>query len=61
LDECQPVYEEFSGWQKPISACRKFNQLPPETQAYVRYLEKVCNVPIKYISVGVEREEMIII
>jgi adenylosuccinate synthase len=61
LDECQPVYEEFSGWQKPITACRKFKELPRETKTYVHYLEKVCNVPIKYISVGVEREEMILI
>lgn len=59
LEVCQPEYTQLEGWQEPISACRKFNQLPAATRKYVQYLENLCGVPIKYISVGAEREAII--
>jgi adenylosuccinate synthase len=61
LDTCQPVYTEIPGWQESIAACRKFDKLPAATRKYVQYLEEAIGVPVKYISVGVEREAMIII
>ena len=61
LENCLPVYQELDGWHKPISACRRFDQLPLSAQDYVRYVQEKCSVPVRYISVGIEREEMIII
>ena len=60
LENCVPVYQELEGWQQPISHCRKFDQLPGPARTYVEYLENLCGVPVKFISVGAEREEMII-
>jgi adenylosuccinate synthase len=60
LSECKPVYEQLEGWRKPVSTCRRFEDLPVAAQNYIRYLEKLCAVPISHISVGVERDAMII-
>ncbi len=58
---CKPVYKKFKGWQKDISNITKFADLPKETKAYVQYIEKALNVPIKIISVGAERKDTIIL
>jgi adenylosuccinate synthase len=60
LQQCEPVYETFQGWHAAVEDCRYFKELPEEAQKYVSMLEKICSVPIKYISVGVEREQMIV-
>ena len=60
LQNCEPVYETFQGWQAPIEACRSFKELPNQAQKYVSIIEKICSVPIKYISVGVERQQIIV-
>jgi adenylosuccinate synthase len=60
LQHCEPVYETFQGWHATVEDCRNFEELPAEAQKYVSMLEKLCMVPIKYISVGVEREQMIV-
>ena len=36
------------------------NADPREAQAYVEYIEKAVNCPITYVSVGPERESIII-
>mgnify|MGYP005763751321 FL=1 len=60
LDLCKPVFEKVKGWHCDITSCRKFEQLPRAAQDYVLLLEKLCECNIKYISVGAEREQIII-
>ena len=60
LDLCKPVFERVKGWHCDITSCRKFEQLPRAAQDYVLLLEKLCECNIKYISVGAEREQIII-
>lgn len=59
LVKAKPVYEYFDGWKTDISACRKFEELPLNAQKYVKYVEEVIGCPIKYVSVGAEREQYI--
>ncbi len=59
LNEAIPVYEYLDGWKCEISDCRRFGDLPAKAQAYVRYIERAVETPIKYISVGAEREQYI--
>ena len=61
LGENQPVYIELDGWQQPTSGVRDFAQLPPNAQDYVRKIEKLVGVPVKYVSVGPARKETIIL
>ena len=59
LFSCKPVYNSLNGWTSPTNQCRKFDDLPANARAYVEYLEDMVQVPIKYISVGVDRKQII--
>lgn len=57
LNEAKPVYEYLDGWNSDISDCRSFDELPENAQKYIRFIEKAINCPIKYVSVGAERDQ----
>lgn len=59
LNKAKPIYEEMDGWMCDISGCKKFEELPENAQKYIKYIEKEMKCPIKYISVGAEREAYI--
>ena len=56
----KPVIEYMKGWKEDISHVRNFPDLPEEAQEYVRFVEKSIGCPITYISVGPERDSIII-
>jgi adenylosuccinate synthase len=60
LNESKPVYTELEGWNTDISDCRDFYNLPKQARAYVLKIEELVGYPIKYISVGPERDSIII-
>ena len=60
LDDCKPVIETVKGWKKDISGVRTWEDLPEEAKAYVQMIEKAIRCPIKWISVGPERESIIL-
>ncbi|OGO03014.1 MAG: adenylosuccinate synthase [Chloroflexi bacterium RBG_13_53_26] len=60
LERCQPVYDEVPGWQSPTAHLRRFQDLPPLAQSYVRKLEHLVGCPINIISVGPHREQTIV-
>jgi adenylosuccinate synthase len=59
LSSCNPVYKTIDGWQSPTDHCRKFEDLPDKARLYIEYLEDIIQVPIKYISVGADRRQII--
>ena len=59
LGQVQPVYEEWKGWKKTTRDARKWNDLPKEAQAYLKRLEELAGTPIRYVSVGARRENII--
>ncbi len=61
LGQVQPVYEEWSGWKKPTGEARKWKDLPKEAQAYLKRVEELASVPIRYVSVGPQRENIIVL
>ena len=60
LVKAKPHIVWFDGWKAPTTACRKFSDLPVKAQEYVRYIEKVTECPIGYVSVGAERDSIIV-
>ena len=60
LYDCESVYETLPGWNCDISGCRKWEDLPKEARDYVLFIEERVGCPIKYVSVGAEREALII-
>ncbi|XP_016377847.1 adenylosuccinate synthetase isozyme 1 [Sinocyclocheilus rhinocerous] len=59
LQKVEVEYEMFSGWKTDTSAARKWNDLPPKAQNYIRFVENHIGVPIKWVGVGKSRECMI--
>lgn len=60
LNKAKPVIKYLDGWQCDISGVRKWEDLPKAAQDYVLFLEESLSCKIKYISVGPERESIII-
>ena len=59
LNAAKPVYEYLPGFQCDISGCRSVDDLPKEALDYILYIEGVIDCPIKYVSVGAERDAYI--
>ena len=59
LNAAKPIYEYLPGFQCDISGCRSADELPKEALEYIRYIEKMIDCPIKYVSVGAERDACI--
>ena len=59
LNAAKPIYEYRPGFKCDISGCRTKEDLPKEALEYIQYIEKVIECPIKYVSVGAERDAYI--
>jgi len=59
LSQVEPEYEELSGWQEDITSVRKFDDLPTNAQRFIRKIEKYSQIPVKFISVGPKRGQVI--
>ena len=58
LQTVTPVYEEWPGWQADTTGCRHWEDLPEAARAYIMRLSDLAGVPVAYVSVGAEREQM---
>ena len=59
LNAAKPIYEYVPGFHCDISGCRTVEDLPKEALDYIRYIEKAIECPIKYVSVGAQRDAYI--
>lgn len=60
LDSAKPVVKYFPGWKCDVSGVRTWEDLPQEAKDYVLFIEKEIGCPITYVSVGPERDSIII-
>lgn len=60
LPDAKPVIEYMDGWKTDISGVRKWENLPENARKYVEYIEKEIGCFIEYVSVGPERDSIII-
>ena len=60
LADAEPVLETMPGWQEDISKVRRWEELPEAARNYVERIEREIGCPIPFISVGPERECMIL-
>ena len=55
----KPIYEYMPGFCCDIGSCRKAEDLPKAALDYIRFVENSVGCPIRYVSVGAEREAYI--
>jgi adenylosuccinate synthase len=59
LGRVEPVYEVQPGWLKATGDARKLADLPGAARAYLDRLEALSGVPVRYVSVGTRRDQII--
>lgn len=59
-EKAKPVYEEFDGWMEDTTSCRTWESLPEKCRKYILKLEELIGAPITLISVGPERDQLIL-
>ncbi|MCG8369308.1 MAG: adenylosuccinate synthase [Proteobacteria bacterium] len=58
--QCEPVYEEWAGWQASTVGITVFDDLPEKARAYLSRIEELAGVPVDIISTGPDRKQTII-
>jgi adenylosuccinate synthase len=57
--DIQPVYKKFAGWKTDITSIKKYSDIPGEMDAYIRYINGILGVEVKYISNGPGTDQII--
>jgi adenylosuccinate synthase len=59
LDGIEPRYEWFEGWQTSTGSARRLEDLPAAARKYLDRIEELCECPIRYVSVGTRRDQIL--
>ncbi len=59
-EKAKPVYKEYEGWMEDTTHCRTWSGLPEKLKAFILDIEKLIGAPVTIISVGPERDQLII-
>jgi adenylosuccinate synthase len=59
LGRVEPAYEMLPGWQQPTGSARRLADLPAAARGYLDRLEALSGVPVRYVSVGTRRDQII--
>uniref|UniRef100_A0A8D0L7P4 Adenylosuccinate synthetase n=1 Tax=Sphenodon punctatus TaxID=8508 RepID=A0A8D0L7P4_SPHPU len=59
LQKVEVEYETMPGWKTDTTSARKWEDLPPKAQNYIRCVENHVGVAVKWVGVGKSRESMI--
>ncbi|NOZ09388.1 MAG: adenylosuccinate synthase [FCB group bacterium] len=59
LAEVTPIYESIPGWCEPTTDIEHFDELPARAERFIRILSDIMETPIKFVSTGPEREQLI--
>lgn len=57
--DIEPMYHSLDGWMKDISNIYKFDEMPANMKTYINYLNDYLKVPIKFISNGPGRDQIV--
>ena len=59
LKIAKPVYEYLPGWNCDIRGIKKYKELPENCRKYIEFIEKELEVPVKLVSNGPGRDDII--
>lgn len=60
VEAARPVWREFAGFAGDLRGVRRFDDLPAAARTYVESIERLVQVPIRIVSVGPERDQVIL-
>jgi adenylosuccinate synthase len=59
IEQAEPVYETYPGWEDDVTGCRRFEDLPANARSYIEQIEALAEVPVALVSVGAGRDATI--
>ena len=59
LKRCKPILKKLPGWKCSIKGIKNYDALPKECRDYIEFAEKEIGVPIKMVSNGPARSDII--
>ena len=59
LERCKPMLEVLPGWKQDIRGIKRYEDLPKATRDYVEFIEAQIGVPIRMVSNGPARDEIL--
>lgn len=57
LAKCEPIYEEFEGWDESVAEARSYEELHPNARKYLERIEELTDTRISIVSVGPKRDQ----
>jgi len=61
LETVEPIFETHPGWDEPTTDVRRWDDLPENAKSYLKRIETLAGAPLAFVSVGPEREAMIVL
>lgn len=60
LEQVEVEYETVPGWKSDISLCKSYEELPDTCKDYLKRVEELVEIPISWIGVGPDRDQMLL-
>ena len=60
LENVTPIYTDFEGWPDSVMNATTFTELPDKAKEYIDFLSQELETPIKIISVGPKRDQILL-
>ena len=57
----KPILKAIEGWKTDLTKITTTEQIPSQLVNYISFLEKELEVPIKFLSVGPDRTQTLIL
>ncbi len=57
LERCEPIYEEFDGWDESIENARAYQDIPENAKIYLKRIEELTDTRVSIVSVGPKRDQ----
>ncbi len=55
----EPIYQSFTGWNTDISKVEIYDNMPEKMKTYIEYINHFLGIPVKFISNGPGREQIV--
>ncbi|MCS6929576.1 MAG: adenylosuccinate synthase [Saprospiraceae bacterium] len=57
--DVEPVLKKYTSWKNDLKGVRSFDHLPVAARAYVEEVEALVGIPIRMVSIGPSREQLL--
>ena len=57
LAKCEPIYEEFDGWDDSVADVRSYDELPKNVKKYLDRISEFTDTKISIVGVGPKRDQ----